>query len=70
MILRACPYYTMFPLDFPLAWLRRARPGEWVLDPFCGRGTTLYCATGWWAARPAWPTGTRDRSGEARRPHM
>lgn len=44
MILRACPYYTMFPLDFPLAWLRKARPGEWVLDPFCGRGTTLYAA--------------------------
>lgn len=30
----------MFPLDFPLAVLRRARPGAWVLDPFCGRGTT------------------------------
>jgi len=44
MILQACPYYTMFPLDFPLAWLRQAAPGEWVLDPFCGRGTTLYAA--------------------------
>jgi SAM-dependent methyltransferase len=44
MILQACPYHTMFPLDFPLAWLRRAAPGEWVLDPFCGRGTTLYAA--------------------------
>lgn len=43
-LLQACPYYTMFPLDFPLAWLRKARPGEWVLDPFCGRGTTLYAA--------------------------
>jgi hypothetical protein len=27
MILQACPYYTMFPLDFPLAWLRKGRAG-------------------------------------------
>jgi DNA methylase len=39
-----CPYYTMFPLSFPLEQLLRARPGEWVLDPFCGRGTTNYAA--------------------------
>src|SRR5437867_6993473 len=40
-----CPYFTMFPLDFPLRVLRtRATPGEWVLDPFCGRGTTNYAA--------------------------
>jgi len=39
-----CPYYTMFPLEFPLARLARARPGEWVLDPFCGRGTTMFAA--------------------------
>jgi hypothetical protein len=38
------PYYTMFPLEFPLEALARARPGEWVLDPFCGRGTTLFAA--------------------------
>ncbi len=38
------PYYTMFPLDFPLNALKRSVPGEWVLDPFCGRGTTLYAA--------------------------
>lgn len=44
MLLQACPYYTMFPLDFPLQHLKKARPGEWVLDPFCGRGTTLYAA--------------------------
>lgn len=44
MLLQACPYHTMFPLDFPLTWLQKARPGEWVLDPFCGRGTTLYAA--------------------------
>jgi hypothetical protein len=39
-----CPYYTMFPLDFPLEVLADAKPGTWVLDPFCGRGTTLYAA--------------------------
>ncbi|MDM7324912.1 MAG: DNA methyltransferase [Thermus sp.] len=39
------PYFTMFPLDFPLSVLREnARPGERVLDPFCGRGTTNYAA--------------------------
>jgi hypothetical protein len=37
-----CPYFTMFPLKFPRAVLRRAQPGEAVLDPFAGRGTTLY----------------------------
>ena len=39
-----CPYYTMFPLEFPLRVLDTAEPGEAVLDPFCGRGTTLYAA--------------------------
>ena len=39
-----CPYWTMFPLSFPLSVLSEARPGDWVLDPFCGRGTTLYAA--------------------------
>src|SRR5437867_1148839 len=39
-----CPYYTMFPLEFPLRQLIRAQPGEWVLDPFCGRGTTNFAA--------------------------
>jgi len=39
-----CPYYTMYPLDFPLKALRRAQPGDWVLDPFCGRGTTNFAA--------------------------
>jgi SAM-dependent methyltransferase len=33
----------MFPLDFPLTILDQYRP-ERVLDPFCGRGTTLYAA--------------------------
>lgn len=39
-----CPYYTMFPLDFPLDVLAEAPRGTWVVDPFCGRGTTLYAA--------------------------
>ena len=40
-----CPYFTMFPLEFPLKILkRRAREGDLVLDPFCGRGTTNFAA--------------------------
>ena len=40
-----CPYYTMYPLDFPLRVLSNAtKKKEWVLDPFCGRGTTNYAA--------------------------
>ena len=39
-----CPYYTMFPLEFPFFALRDASPRSCVLDPFCGRGTTLYAA--------------------------
>src|SRR5690349_2261633 len=39
-----CPYYTMFPLDFPLGQLRLYPDARRVLDPFCGRGTTLYAA--------------------------
>lgn len=39
------PYYTMFPLKFPFSILQRhGNRGEWVLDPFCGRGTTNYAA--------------------------
>ena len=35
----------MFPLDFPLSILtQRAQPGDVVLDPFCGRGTTNLAA--------------------------
>jgi DNA modification methylase len=42
---RICAYFTMFPLRFPYLILRRrARAGERVLDPFCGRGTTNYAA--------------------------
>lgn len=39
-----CPYFTMFPLEFPLGVLRNAEPGQLVVDPFCGRGTTNYAA--------------------------
>lgn len=40
-----CPYFTMFPLDFPYRILEKhAAPGEWVADPFCGRGTTNYAS--------------------------
>jgi len=43
-----CPYYTMFPLSFPLRVLagRKAVNG-WVADPFCGRGTTNLAARVW-----------------------
>lgn len=37
-----CPYFTMFPLEFPLRILRRYGNFQIALDPFCGRGTTLY----------------------------
>ena len=33
-----CPYYTMYPLDFPLRVLKEhGDEGDWVIDPFCGR---------------------------------
>ncbi len=40
-----CPYFTMFPLEFPLNILKaHATPNARVLDPFCGRGTTNFAA--------------------------
>jgi hypothetical protein len=40
-----CAYFTMFPLEFPLRILQRhGQPGQRVLDPFCGRGTTNLAA--------------------------
>lgn len=40
-----CPYFTMFPLRFPLDVLSaRAEAGDCVFDPFCGRGTTNFAA--------------------------
>ena len=39
-----CPYYTMFPLEFPFSRLKNATLQDWILDPFCGRGTTNFAA--------------------------
>ena len=39
-----CAYYAMFPLSFPFRRLRTVKQGSWVLDPFCGRGTTNVAA--------------------------
>ncbi|WP_206057156.1 DNA methyltransferase [Nitratireductor sp. XY-223] len=40
-----CPYFTMFPVEFPLGVLKEgASDSSKVLDPFCGRGTTVFAA--------------------------
>lgn len=40
-----CPYFTMFPLEYPLGVLKQYRKASpVVIDPFCGRGTTLFAA--------------------------
>lgn len=40
-----CPYFTMFPLEYPLGVLKQYRTANSVvMDPFCGRGTTLFAA--------------------------
>lgn len=40
-----CPYYTMFPLEYPFRILKKYRTeNPIVLDPFCGRGTTIFAA--------------------------
>ncbi|REJ81677.1 MAG: site-specific DNA-methyltransferase [Bacteroidetes bacterium] len=40
-----CPYFTMFPLEFPLKILKKHKEqSPVILDPFCGRGTTIYAA--------------------------
>ena len=42
-----CPYFTMFPLEFPMRRIKRESSSgrsPVVLDLFCGRGTTLYAA--------------------------
>jgi len=40
-----CPYFAMFPESFAEAWINRlTRPGDVVLDPFCGRGTAPFQA--------------------------
>lgn len=40
-----CPYFTMFPLEYPLRVLKKHKKDRpIVMDPFCGRGTTLFAA--------------------------
>lgn len=40
-----CPYFTMFPLEYPNRVLKKhLKEKTVVLDPFCGRGTTLFSA--------------------------
>src|SRR5260370_16931399 len=40
-----CPYFAMFPESFASTWIvRLTKPGEIVLDPFSGRGTTAFQA--------------------------
>jgi hypothetical protein len=40
-----CPYFTMFPLEYPFRILKKyEHENPIVLDPFCGRGTTIYAA--------------------------
>lgn len=47
-----CPYFTMFPLEYPIGILKRRPAAKRILDPFCGRGTTLYAAR--WHGRDSW----------------
>ena len=43
--LRLGPYYGMFPVEWALYWIhKRTAPGDWILDPFCGRGTSILAA--------------------------
>lgn len=40
-----CPYFTMFPVEYPLRVLNKHKArSPIVMDPFCGRGTTLFAA--------------------------
>jgi len=40
-----CPYFAMFPESFAEYWIKRlTKPGDLVLDPFSGRGTTALTA--------------------------
>lgn len=39
-------YYAMFPVDFAFDVVSEySKPGDKVLDPFCGRGTSLFAAS-------------------------
>lgn len=38
-----CPYFAMFPESFVERWVEQlSKPGDVVVDPFCGRGTTPF----------------------------
>lgn len=40
-----CPYFTMFPIEYPLKIIRKhIGEAKVAFDPFCGRGTTIYAA--------------------------
>ncbi|MBY0504422.1 MAG: site-specific DNA-methyltransferase [Bryobacteraceae bacterium] len=40
-----CPYFTMFPLEYPLRVIKKhSSENPVIVDPFCGRGTTIYAA--------------------------
>jgi hypothetical protein len=40
-----CPYFAMFPESFAEHWIEElTRPGDLILDPFCGRGTAPFQA--------------------------
>lgn len=40
-----CPYFTMFPLEYPYRIIKKHKlDNPIVVDPFCGRGTTIYAA--------------------------
>lgn len=40
-----CPYFAMFPESFAEQWIEQlTKPGDVVLDPFCGRGTLPFQA--------------------------
>lgn len=39
------PYYAMFPFDFALGVVQKfSKQGEWVIDPFAGRSTSIFSA--------------------------
>lgn len=40
-----CPYFAMFPESFAERWINKlTKPGDVVLDPYCGRGTAPFQA--------------------------
>ena len=53
-----CPYYTMFPLDFPLGQLKLYPEARRVLDPFVDAGRPCMPHV-WLVARRSALTSTR-----------